>query len=38
VAIADKVPFGWVTADAAYGYSKGWRFELEQADLPVSLR
>ena len=32
-AIADKVPFSWVTADAAYGYSKGWRFELEQADV-----
>lgn len=27
-AIADKVPFRWVTADAAYGYSKGWRFEM----------
>ncbi|CAL9283334.1 IS701 family transposase ISSav3 [Streptomyces sp. enrichment culture] len=25
-AIADKVPFRWVTADAAYGFSKGWRF------------
>jgi hypothetical protein len=22
-----------VTADAAYGYSKGWRFELRQADV-----
>ncbi|QCX82595.1 hypothetical protein C9F11_45175 (plasmid) [Streptomyces sp. YIM 121038] len=22
-ALADKIPFGWVTADAAYGYSKG---------------
>ncbi|GAA3289644.1 hypothetical protein GCM10020295_02020 [Streptomyces cinereospinus] len=32
-AIAEKIPFGWVTADAAYGYSKGWRFELEQADV-----
>lgn len=32
-AIADRIPFGWVTADAAYGYSKGWRFELEQADV-----
>jgi SRSO17 transposase len=32
-AVADKVPFSWVTADAAYGYSKGWRFELEQADV-----
>nr|WP_281279970.1 hypothetical protein [Streptomyces hundungensis] len=26
-AIADKIPCGWVTADAAYGFSKGWRFE-----------
>lgn len=32
-AIADRVPSGWVTADAAYGYSEGWRFELEQADV-----
>jgi SRSO17 transposase len=32
-AIADRIPFQWVTADAAYGYSKGWRFELEQADV-----
>ncbi len=32
-AIADKVPSGWVTADAAYGFSKGWRHELEQADV-----
>lgn len=32
-AIADRVPFGWVTADAAYGFSKGLRFELEQADV-----
>ncbi|WP_223778822.1 IS701 family transposase [Streptomyces sp. 135] len=32
-AIHDRIPFGWVTADAAYGYSKGWRFELEQADV-----
>lgn len=32
-AIADKVPFSRVTADAAYGFSKGWRFELEQADV-----
>ncbi|GGP97727.1 hypothetical protein GCM10010249_15310 [Streptomyces roseolilacinus] len=30
-AIADRVPFRWVTADAAYGFSKGWRSELEQA-------
>ncbi len=32
-AIAEKIPFGWVTADAAYGFSKGWRSELEQADV-----
>ncbi|MFD0567840.1 IS701 family transposase [Kitasatospora saccharophila] len=32
-AIDDKIPFRWVTADAGYGYSKGWRYELEQADV-----
>jgi SRSO17 transposase len=32
-AIADRIPFTWVTADAAYGFSKGWRSELEQADV-----
>lgn len=32
-ALTDKIPFRWVTADAGYGYSKGWRFELEQADI-----
>jgi hypothetical protein len=32
-AIAERIPFGWVTTDAAYGYSKGGRFELEQADV-----
>ncbi|GGL84207.1 hypothetical protein GCM10010095_81220 [Streptomyces anthocyanicus] len=32
-AIADKIPFRWVTADAAYGFSKGWRSELEWADV-----
>lgn len=32
-AIADRIPFRWVTVDAAYGFSKGWRFELEQADV-----
>lgn len=32
-AIAEKIPFRWVTADAAYGFSKGWRYELEQADV-----
>ncbi|CAL9620200.1 hypothetical protein SUDANB58_05818 (plasmid) [Streptomyces sp. enrichment culture] len=31
-AITEKIPFRWVTADAAYGYSTGWRSELEQAD------
>nr|BFD96515.1 IS701 family transposase [Kitasatospora sp. Xyl93] len=32
-AIDDGIPFRWVTADAGYGYSKGWRTELEQADV-----
>ncbi|WP_438494765.1 transposase, partial [Streptomyces asiaticus] len=32
-ALADKIPFRWVTADAAYGFSKGWRSELERADV-----
>ncbi|WP_035956495.1 IS701 family transposase [Kitasatospora sp. NRRL B-11411] len=32
-AIDDKIPFRWVTADAGYGYSKGWRYELEQDDV-----
>ncbi|CAM5306012.1 SRSO17 transposase OS=Streptomyces griseomycini OX=66895 GN=FHS37_007252 PE=4 SV=1 [Streptomyces griseomycini] len=32
-AIADRVPFRWVTADAGYGCSKGWCFGLEQADV-----
>ena len=32
-AIADKIPFRWVTADAAYRFSKGWRSELERADV-----
>lgn len=32
-AVAQKIPFGRVTPDAAYGFSKGWRFELEQADV-----
>lgn len=31
-ALADKIPFRWVTAVAAYGFSKGWRSELERAD------
>ncbi|WP_345204127.1 IS701 family transposase, partial [Streptomyces lavendulae] len=32
-AITGRIPFRWVTADAAYGFSKGWRSELEQADV-----
>ncbi len=32
-AIDDQIPFRWVTADAGYGYRKGWRYELEQADV-----
>lgn len=32
-AIAEKIPFKWVAADADYGFSKGWRFELEHADV-----
>ncbi|MFB7025727.1 IS701 family transposase, partial [Streptomyces sp. NPDC056295] len=32
-AIEEKIPFGWVTADAGYGYSKSWRSELERADV-----
>ncbi|MFG3260590.1 IS701 family transposase [Streptomyces sp. NPDC048172] len=32
-AFADKIPFRWVTADAGYGYSKGWRSRLEEADI-----
>lgn len=32
-AIEEKIPFRWVTADAAYGFSKGWRFALGQADV-----
>ncbi|MFI0187667.1 transposase [Streptomyces sp. NPDC017082] len=31
--ITDKIPFRWVTADAAYGFSKGWRSGLERADV-----
>ena len=31
--IAEKIPFGWVTADAAYSFDRGWPFELEQADV-----
>ncbi|WP_439945762.1 IS701 family transposase [Streptomyces sp. BBFR109] len=31
--VTDKIPFRWVTADAAYGFSKGWRSELERADV-----
>ncbi|MFF2658511.1 IS701 family transposase [Kitasatospora sp. NPDC058032] len=32
-AIDDGIPFRWMTADAGYGNSKGWRTELEQADV-----
>lgn len=32
-AVEERIPFRWVTADAGYGYSKGWRYEME---LPVS--
>ncbi|MCP9211482.1 transposase [Streptomyces sp. NEAU-Y11] len=32
-AMADRIPFRWLTADAAYGFSKGWRSELERADI-----
>lgn len=32
-AVAEKIPFGWVTADAGYGHSKSWRSELERADV-----
>ncbi len=32
-AIAEEIPFGWVTTDTAYGFTKGWRYELEQADV-----
>lgn len=32
-AVADNIPFRWLTADAAYGFSKGWRSELERADV-----
>lgn len=32
-AIADRVPFRWLTGDEAYGQSKSWRHRLEQADV-----
>ncbi|MFD9522157.1 IS701 family transposase [Streptomyces sp. NPDC059979] len=32
-AIAERIPFRWVTGDAAYGFSKGRRTELERADV-----
>ncbi|MEU2166075.1 IS701 family transposase [Streptomyces sp. NPDC019208] len=32
-AIADKVPFRWLTGDEAYGQSKSWRHRLEEADV-----
>jgi len=31
--ITGRIPFRWVAADAAYGFSKGWRSELERADV-----
>lgn len=32
-AISDRVPFRWVTAAAAYGFSRSWRTGLERADV-----
>ncbi|MGA5412100.1 IS701 family transposase [Streptomyces lavendulocolor] len=32
--IEEKIPFGWVTADAGYGYSKSWRTELDGSHGP----
>ncbi|MEU5327381.1 hypothetical protein [Streptomyces parvus] len=32
-AVADRIPFRWVTDDAAYGFSQGWRSELELSDV-----
>lgn len=32
-AIADEVPFRWLTGDEAYGQSKSWRHRLEEADV-----
>ncbi|MDT0439515.1 MULTISPECIES: IS701 family transposase [Streptomyces] len=32
-AITDGVPFLWVTAGPAYGFSASWRLELEEADV-----
>ena len=32
-AVADQVPFRWLTVDEAYGQSKSWRHRLEQADV-----
>lgn len=31
--LIDRGPFGWATAVAAYGFSKGWRSELEKDDV-----
>lgn len=32
-AVTERIPFRWVTADAAYGFSKSWRTDLERADV-----
>jgi SRSO17 transposase len=32
-AVADQIPFRWVSGDAGYGYSKSWRTEMEAADI-----
>ncbi|WP_455356918.1 IS701 family transposase [Streptomyces sp. SYSU K217416] len=32
-AVADRIPFRWLTGDEAYGQSKSWRHRLEEADI-----
>ncbi|MGW5342883.1 IS701 family transposase [Streptomyces sp. NPDC004050] len=32
-AVADRMPFRWLTGDEAYGQSKSWRHRLEQGDV-----
>jgi SRSO17 transposase len=32
-AIADRIPFRWLTGDEAYGQSKSWRHRLEEVDV-----
>ncbi|GFE19320.1 hypothetical protein Sgleb_73670 [Streptomyces glebosus] len=32
-AVADNVPYCWLTGDEAYGQSKSWRHQLEEADI-----